>query len=104
MAGATNDVIKVPEGAVLSGCKTTRRKLREHLQLRVEVRSQLRVIASLFEEEELDKLSAARPAGWKPPAGQRIGESRWRPLDLCYERLRDKPPKAQEQQQPAVAQ
>ncbi|KAJ9512515.1 hypothetical protein QJQ45_018983 [Haematococcus lacustris] len=53
----------------------------------------------------------------------RIGESRWRPLELCYwpeqgalpakgkeypehgyKRLRDKPPKAQQQQQPAVAQ
>ncbi|KAJ9510989.1 hypothetical protein QJQ45_027894 [Haematococcus lacustris] len=144
-------------------------------------------------EEELDKLSATRPAGWKPPAGQveprlaprssqaatqpaasepgpstpppakrsepaaeptkgkgkaakakpapqpgrwlerdcnaalnmqRIGESRWRPLELCYwpdqgalpakgkeypglgyKRVRDKPPKAQEQQQqPAEAQ
>ncbi|GFH15766.1 hypothetical protein HaLaN_12057, partial [Haematococcus lacustris] len=95
-------------------------------------------------EEELDKLSATRPAGWKPPAGQveqrlpgrwldrdcnaalnmqRIGESRWRPLELCYwpdqgalpakgkeypglgyKRLRDKPPKAQEQQPPAEAQ
>ncbi|KAJ9529550.1 hypothetical protein QJQ45_013935, partial [Haematococcus lacustris] len=56
--------------------------------------------------------------------GQRIGESSWRPLELCYwpeqgalpakgkeypglgyKRLRDKPPKAQEQQQqPAEAQ
>ncbi|KAJ9521529.1 hypothetical protein QJQ45_008822 [Haematococcus lacustris] len=54
---------------------------------------------------------------------QRIGESKWRPLELCYwpdqgalpakgkeypglgyKRLRDKPPKAQEQQQPAEAQ
>ncbi|KAJ9507226.1 hypothetical protein QJQ45_004769 [Haematococcus lacustris] len=55
---------------------------------------------------------------------QRIGESRWRPLELCYwpdqgalpakgkeypglgyKQLRDKPPKAQQQQQqPAVAQ
>ncbi|KAJ9517199.1 hypothetical protein QJQ45_009062 [Haematococcus lacustris] len=54
---------------------------------------------------------------------QRIGESRWRPLELCYwpdqgalpakgkeypglgyKRVRDKPPKAQEQQQPAEAQ
>ncbi|KAJ9519707.1 hypothetical protein QJQ45_013336 [Haematococcus lacustris] len=54
---------------------------------------------------------------------QRIGESRWRPLELCfwpdqgalpakgkeypglgYKRVRDKPPKAQQQQQPAVAQ
>ncbi|KAJ9509506.1 hypothetical protein QJQ45_001945 [Haematococcus lacustris] len=146
-------------------------------------------------EEELDKLSATRPAGWKPPAGhveqrlaprssqaatqpaasepgpstpppakrskpaaeptkgkgkgkaarakpapqpgrwldrdcnsalnmQRIEESKWRPLELCYwpdqgalpakgkeypehgyKRVRDKPPKAQEQQQqPAEAQ
>ncbi|GFH28621.1 hypothetical protein HaLaN_27144, partial [Haematococcus lacustris] len=55
--------------------------------------------------------------------GERIGESRWRPLELCYwpdqgalpakgkeypglgyKRLQGKPPKAQEQQQPAVAQ
>ncbi|KAJ9517992.1 hypothetical protein QJQ45_004337 [Haematococcus lacustris] len=54
---------------------------------------------------------------------QRIGESRWRPLELCwwpeqgklpakgkeypglgYKRLRDKPPKAQQQQQPVKAQ
>ncbi|KAJ9509085.1 hypothetical protein QJQ45_001576 [Haematococcus lacustris] len=54
---------------------------------------------------------------------QRIGESRWRPLELCYwpdqgalpakgkeypslgyKRVRDKPTKAQEQQQPAEAQ
>ncbi|KAJ9513410.1 hypothetical protein QJQ45_006133 [Haematococcus lacustris] len=54
---------------------------------------------------------------------QRIGESRWRPLELCYwpgqgalpakgkeypglgyKRLRDKPPQAQQQQQPADAQ
>ncbi|KAJ9533550.1 hypothetical protein QJQ45_026608 [Haematococcus lacustris] len=41
-------VIKVPEGAVLRGCKKTRRKLWEHLRLRAEIHSQLRVIASLF--------------------------------------------------------
>ncbi|KAJ9515245.1 hypothetical protein QJQ45_002377 [Haematococcus lacustris] len=41
-------VIKVPEGAVLRGCKKTRRKLREHLRLRAEIHSQLRVIVSLF--------------------------------------------------------
>ncbi|KAJ9509394.1 hypothetical protein QJQ45_001843 [Haematococcus lacustris] len=54
---------------------------------------------------------------------QRIGESRWRPLELCYwpeqgalpakgkeylglgyKRLRDEPPKAQQEQQPTVAQ
>ncbi|KAJ9530476.1 hypothetical protein QJQ45_012451 [Haematococcus lacustris] len=41
-------VIKVPEGAVLRGRKKTRRKLREHLRLRAEIHSQLRVIASLL--------------------------------------------------------
>ncbi|KAJ9514864.1 hypothetical protein QJQ45_028592 [Haematococcus lacustris] len=41
-------VIKVLEGAVLRGCKKTRRKLREHLRLRAEIHSQLRFIASLF--------------------------------------------------------
>ncbi|KAJ9505589.1 hypothetical protein QJQ45_007287 [Haematococcus lacustris] len=41
-------VIKVPEGAVLRGCKKTRRKLRDHLRLRAEIHSQIRVIASLF--------------------------------------------------------
>ncbi|KAJ9505282.1 hypothetical protein QJQ45_011697 [Haematococcus lacustris] len=41
-------VIKVPEGAVLRGCKKTRRKLREHLRLRAEIHSQLRFIASLL--------------------------------------------------------
>ncbi|KAJ9507387.1 hypothetical protein QJQ45_006381 [Haematococcus lacustris] len=41
-------VIKVPEGAVLRGCKKTRRKLQAHLRLRAEIHSQLRVIASLF--------------------------------------------------------
>ncbi|KAJ9525880.1 hypothetical protein QJQ45_009243 [Haematococcus lacustris] len=54
---------------------------------------------------------------------QRIGESKWRPLELCwwpeqgklpakgkeypglgYKRVRDKPPKAQQQQQPTEAQ
>ncbi|GFH07477.1 hypothetical protein HaLaN_02282 [Haematococcus lacustris] len=36
MAGTQADVIKVPEGAVLRGCKKTKRKLRAHLQLRAE--------------------------------------------------------------------
>ncbi|GFH29580.1 hypothetical protein HaLaN_28265 [Haematococcus lacustris] len=45
-------VIKVPEGAVLRGCKKTRRKLREHLRLRAEIHSQLRVIASLLASPE----------------------------------------------------
>ncbi|KAL6762728.1 hypothetical protein V8C86DRAFT_3130642 [Haematococcus lacustris] len=48
MAGPRVDVIKVPEGAVLRGCKKTRRKLREHLRLRAEIHYQLRVIASLL--------------------------------------------------------
>ncbi|KAJ9517945.1 hypothetical protein QJQ45_004238 [Haematococcus lacustris] len=198
-------VIKVPGGAVLRGCKQTRRKLMAHFQLRAGVHSQLRVIASLYvlkifltwlvgystpgfrnaptppavhppraqdaaplpplplrvpaqpasmamdkdpepdpdPEPELDpepmpptkgkgKAAKAKPA---PQPGrwldrdcnatlnmQRIGESKWRPLELCYwpeqgelpakgkeypglgyKRLRDKPPKAQ-QQQPAEAQ
>ncbi|KAJ9530541.1 hypothetical protein QJQ45_012516 [Haematococcus lacustris] len=41
-------VIKDPEGAVLRGCKKTRRKLQEHLRLQAEIHSQLRVIASLL--------------------------------------------------------
>ncbi|KAJ9525540.1 hypothetical protein QJQ45_003087 [Haematococcus lacustris] len=72
---------------------------------------------------------AQQPGRWLDRDGnaelimQRIGESRWRPLDLCYwpeqgalpakgkeypehgyKRLRDKPPKTQQQQQPAAAQ
>ncbi|KAJ9513415.1 hypothetical protein QJQ45_005964 [Haematococcus lacustris] len=43
-----NKVIKVLGGAVLRGCKKTRRKLKAHFQLRAEIHSQLRVIASLF--------------------------------------------------------
>ncbi|KAJ9506630.1 hypothetical protein QJQ45_018299 [Haematococcus lacustris] len=38
-------VIKVPGGAVLRGCKKTRRKLLAHFQLRAGIHSQLRVIA-----------------------------------------------------------
>ncbi|KAJ9505834.1 hypothetical protein QJQ45_026012 [Haematococcus lacustris] len=41
-------VIKVSEGAVLRGCKNTRRKLRAHLQFRAKIHYQLRVIASLL--------------------------------------------------------
>ncbi|KAJ9505280.1 hypothetical protein QJQ45_011695 [Haematococcus lacustris] len=41
-------VIKVPGGAVLRGCKKTRRKLLAHFQLRAGIHSQLRVIASLY--------------------------------------------------------
>ncbi|KAJ9519514.1 hypothetical protein QJQ45_000598 [Haematococcus lacustris] len=159
-------VIKVPEGTVLRGCKKTRRKLREHLRLRAEIHSQLRFIASLFvlrifltclslstpppakrskpaaeptqptqrKGKGKGKAAKAKPA---PQPGrwldrdcnaalnmQRIRESRWRPLELCYwpdqgalpakgkeypglgyKRLRDQPPKAQQQQQqPAEAQ
>ncbi|GFH23231.1 hypothetical protein HaLaN_20816 [Haematococcus lacustris] len=77
-----NEVIKVPGGAVLRGCKKTKRKLRAHFQLRAGIHSQLRVIASLY---------GALPAKGKEYPG------------LGYKRLRDKPPKAQ-QQQPAEAQ
>ncbi|KAJ9529058.1 hypothetical protein QJQ45_007129 [Haematococcus lacustris] len=41
-------VMKVPGGAVPRGCKKTKRKLMAHFQLRAEVHSQLRIIASLF--------------------------------------------------------
>ncbi|KAJ9524147.1 hypothetical protein QJQ45_004883 [Haematococcus lacustris] len=41
-------VIEGPGGAVLRGRKKTKRKLMAHFQLRAEVHSQLRVIASLF--------------------------------------------------------
>ncbi|GFH17030.1 hypothetical protein HaLaN_13565, partial [Haematococcus lacustris] len=34
VTGRARLVIRVPEGAVLRGCKKTRRKLRAHLQLR----------------------------------------------------------------------
>ncbi|KAJ9525713.1 hypothetical protein QJQ45_003479 [Haematococcus lacustris] len=220
-----NKVIKVPESAVLRGCKKTRRKIKAHLQLRAGVHSQLHVIASLYvlrvfqtcllgystpgfrkagqvhhrlvhpswsqqrdqpvqgmmwcpvvaprkppqaprSSQEATQAAASEPgpntpppakrskrtkaepgakptkakgkAAWRKPASQpgrwldrdcnatlnmqRIGESRWRPLELCYwpeqgklpakgkeypglgyKRLRDKPPKPQ-QQQPAEAQ
>ncbi|KAJ9516871.1 hypothetical protein QJQ45_027282 [Haematococcus lacustris] len=99
-----NKVIKVPGGAVLRGCKKTKRKLMAHFQLRAGVHSQLRVIASLYVlrifltclrhnrvvlvdehrtsrvssavngqqpcERQLNKRRTTRPAGWKPPAGQ----------------------------------
>ncbi|KAJ9516459.1 hypothetical protein QJQ45_011192 [Haematococcus lacustris] len=41
-------VIKVPGGAVLRGCKKTKRELLAHFQLRAGIHSQLRVIASLY--------------------------------------------------------
>ncbi|KAJ9512010.1 hypothetical protein QJQ45_004416 [Haematococcus lacustris] len=41
-------VIKVPGGAVLRGCKKTKRKLMAHFQLMAGIHSQLRVIASLY--------------------------------------------------------
>ncbi|KAJ9509600.1 hypothetical protein QJQ45_011249 [Haematococcus lacustris] len=66
---------------------------------------------------------APQPGRWVDRDMQRIGKSRWRPLELCYwpeqgklpakgkeypglgyKRLRDKPPTAQQQQQPAAAQ
>ncbi|KAJ9507234.1 hypothetical protein QJQ45_004773 [Haematococcus lacustris] len=130
-------VIKVPEGAVLRGCKKTRRKLREHLWLRAELHSQLRVIASLLvlrifrTSQAATRTTASEPRPSTPPSAkrtkadqaaeptptkgkgkrskgkaakakpapqpgrwldrdcnaalnmQRIGQSRWRPLELC---------------------
>ncbi|KAJ9515188.1 hypothetical protein QJQ45_002323 [Haematococcus lacustris] len=161
-------VIKVPEGAVLRGCKKTRRKLREHLRLRAEIHSQHappQAPQAPRSSQEATQPAASEPGPSTPPPAkrskpaaeptkgkakgkaakakpapqpgrwldrdcnaalnmQRIGESRWRPLELCfwpdqgalpakgkeypglgYKRVRDKPPKAQEQQQqPAEAQ
>ncbi|KAJ9514359.1 hypothetical protein QJQ45_012286 [Haematococcus lacustris] len=182
-------VIKVPGGAVLRGCKKTRRKLLAHFQLRAGIHSQLRVIVSLYVlrifltclrhytsslhlqaprssqaatqpaaasepgpstplPAKRTKRTKAEPEAAEPTKGkgkaakakpapqpgrwldrdcnaalnmQRIGESRWRPLELCYwpdqgalpakgkeypglgyKRLRDKPPKAQQQQAPPI--
>ncbi|GFH13336.1 hypothetical protein HaLaN_09201 [Haematococcus lacustris] len=50
-------VIKVLGGAVLRGCKKTKRKLMAHFQLRAGVHSQLRVIPSLFLEEDMEEVS-----------------------------------------------
>ncbi|KAJ9518592.1 hypothetical protein QJQ45_018605, partial [Haematococcus lacustris] len=77
-------------------------------------------------ESLLSKRKATRPADWKPPAGQveqRLVRPAWSQQrdqpwpqqgklpakgnkypGLGYKRLRDKPPKAMQQQQPAVAQ
>ncbi|GFH08108.1 uncharacterized protein HaLaN_03019 [Haematococcus lacustris] len=56
-------------------------------------------------EEELDQGLPTRRAGWKPPEGQGALPAKGKEYPgLDYKRLRDKPPKAQEQQQPAVAQ
>ncbi|KAJ9516516.1 hypothetical protein QJQ45_011129 [Haematococcus lacustris] len=140
-------VIKVLGGAVLRGCKKTKRNLMAHLQLRAEVHSQLRVIASLFvlrifltclveapcSSQEATLAAASEPEPSTPPPAkrskrteaeqaaeptqptkgkgkgeaakakpapqpgrwldrdcnsvlniQRIEESRWRPLELCW--------------------
>ncbi|GFH09293.1 hypothetical protein HaLaN_04403 [Haematococcus lacustris] len=42
-----SSVIKVPEGAVLRGCKKTRRKLREHLRLRADEHRTSRVSSAV---------------------------------------------------------
>ncbi|KAJ9528046.1 hypothetical protein QJQ45_005684 [Haematococcus lacustris] len=163
-------VIKVPEGAVLRGCKKTRRNQPGARSVASQCgawppqaprSSQAATQAAASEPgpstpqpakhckrtkaepaaeptkgkgKAQGKAAKAKPA---PQPGrwldrdcnaalnmQRIGESRWRPLELCfwpdqgalpakgkeypglgYKRLRDKPPKAQEQQQqPAEAQ
>ncbi|KAL6746386.1 hypothetical protein V8C86DRAFT_3149753 [Haematococcus lacustris] len=117
-------VIKVPEGAVLRGCKKTRRKLREHLRLRAEIHSQLRVIASLlvliiFLTCLVGYPTPGFPSAPQPPAVQPPqppdapplpplpprAPAQPAPAQPCsYARLRDEPPKAQQQQQPAEAQ
>ncbi|KAJ9518004.1 hypothetical protein QJQ45_004334 [Haematococcus lacustris] len=151
-------VIKVPGGAVLRGCKKTSRKLMAHFQLRAGVHSQLRPPQAPRSSQEASQPAASEPGPSTPPAAkrskrtkaepaaepnkaqgkaakakpapqagrwldrdcnavlnmQRIGESRWRPLELCwwpeqgklpakgkeypglgYKRLQEKPPKTQ---------
>ncbi|KAJ9525575.1 hypothetical protein QJQ45_003306 [Haematococcus lacustris] len=61
---------QVPEGAVLRGCKKTRRKLREHLRLRAEIHSQLRFIASLFVLRILLTCLVGYPTPGSPSAPQ----------------------------------
>ncbi|KAJ9516518.1 hypothetical protein QJQ45_011135 [Haematococcus lacustris] len=90
------------------------------------VDKQGRPVESGEEEEDGGEASGSASSKAVSKGGQgvlRIGESRWRPLELCYwpeqtalpakgkeypglgyKRLRDKPPKAQQQQQPPVAQ
>ncbi|KAJ9522435.1 hypothetical protein QJQ45_008276 [Haematococcus lacustris] len=70
----------------------------------------------------LTPLASEATEPWPSSANICIGESKWRPLELChwpdqgalpakgkqypglgYQRVRDKPPKAQQQQQPAEA-
>ncbi|KAJ9531545.1 hypothetical protein QJQ45_014994 [Haematococcus lacustris] len=123
-------VIKVPGGAVLRGCKKTKRKLMAHFQAEPEAAEPSQPTKGTGKGK--GKAAKAKPApqpGWWVDRDcnaalnmQRIGESKWRPLELCfwpeqgklptkgkeypglgYKRLRDKPPKAQ-QQQPAEAQ
>ncbi|KAJ9505565.1 hypothetical protein QJQ45_009753 [Haematococcus lacustris] len=95
-------VIKVPEGAVLRGCKKTRRKLREHLRLRAEIHSQLRVIASLFvlrifltclpapvqpASMECDTDSDSESDCGSEPEPQSDSESESEPEPTCYNQL-----------------
>ncbi|GFH16969.1 hypothetical protein HaLaN_13495, partial [Haematococcus lacustris] len=106
-------VIKVPSDAVLRGCKKTQRKIMAHFQLRAEVYSQSdRIALRATYLSDLPGASSAEPAAESnkgkahgkaakakpaPQPGrwldrdcnaalnmQRIGESRWRPLDLFW--------------------
>ncbi|KAJ9519491.1 hypothetical protein QJQ45_000586 [Haematococcus lacustris] len=81
-------VIKVPEGAVLCGCKKTRRKLREHLRLRAEIHSQLRVIACLPASMECDTDSDSESDCNSEPEPQSDSESESEP-----EPVRQPPPR-----------
>ncbi|GFH22217.1 hypothetical protein HaLaN_19645 [Haematococcus lacustris] len=56
LLSALVSVIKVPEGAVLRGCKKTRRKLREHFQLRAERRHPM--LMPVFEDPSNQALLA----------------------------------------------
>ncbi|KAJ9526295.1 hypothetical protein QJQ45_009794 [Haematococcus lacustris] len=64
-------VIKVPEGAVLRGCKKTRRKLREHLRLRAKIHSQLRSDCDSEPEPQSDSESEPEPEPVTQPPQRR---------------------------------
>ncbi|KAJ9533483.1 hypothetical protein QJQ45_026525 [Haematococcus lacustris] len=96
-------VIKVPGGAVLRGCKKTKRKLLAQFQLRAEIHSQLRVIASLFVLRIFLTCLVGYPTPGFRSAATTPAVQPPRAPGLGYKRLRDNTSKAQ-QQQPAEAQ
>ncbi|KAJ9529259.1 hypothetical protein QJQ45_007924 [Haematococcus lacustris] len=84
MAGPRVDVIKVPKGAVLRGCKKTRRKLREHLRLRAEIHSQLRPAPAQPASMEFDTDSDSESDCDSDPEQQSDSESESEPEPVTH--------------------